>query len=685
MDKKKYTGRIRNKTILVFIVIFIGINCAVHLQTMNRINEEKLKATYTAEATVRRIEAQINKYLSKSDLLKQIIESGSTISDENFTELSGFMMADDDVIDVIELAKGGTVSSVYPLSGNEEAMGLDMFTDPDRKTSATIAKDSGEYTIAGPFQLVQGGEGALLFDPVYVKGENGQEEFWGFTILVIDWEKFIDEVELEEASYYYQVWKKNPVTGKKLTIAQCEKPVLDNALEVACEVPNDTWYFEICPKEGWYSKSQIWLNRLLGALLAVLIAILYWQRGMRSYKEARYAEEIKKSAEEAKAANTAKTGFLSRMSHDIRTPLNGIVGLLKIDAKHPEDREQVDKNREKMLIAANHLLALINDVLQMSKLESGEMVLAHDVVNLNELSQDILTIMEQRAAEAGVNIEYDRTSDKVEFPYVYASALHVRQLFLNVYGNCVKYNQIGGKVKIRLENLGLKDGIVTYRWIISDTGRGMSQEFLKHIFEPFAQEHTDARSVYNGTGLGMAIVNTLVHKMNGTIEVSSIEGKGSTFIITLPFEVTQEKKKVESLPAEETPSISGLNLLLAEDNELNAEIAEVLLKDEGAHITLVKDGQQAVGAFARSEPGTFDAILMDIMMPNMDGYQATKAIRALGIERSDAVTIPIIALSANAFVDDIQESLDSGMNDHISKPINMEELIDTITKYIKHD
>lgn len=681
MDKKKYTGRIRNKTILVFIVIFIGINCAVHLQTMNRINEEKLKATYTAEATVRRIEAQINKYLSKSDLLKQIIESGSTISDENFTELSGFMMADDDVIDVIELAKGGTVSSVYPLSGNEEAMGLDMFTDPDRKTSATIAKDSGEYTIAGPFQLVQGGEGALLFDPVYVKGENGQEEFWGFTILVIDWEKFIDEVELEEASYYYQVWKKNPVTGKKLTIAQCEKPVLDNALEVACEVPNDTWYFEICPKEGWYSKSQIWLNRLLGALLAVLIAILYWQRGMRSYKEARYAEEIKKSAEEAKAANTAKTGFLSRMSHDIRTPLNGIVGLLKIDAKHPEDREQVDKNREKMLIAANHLLALINDVLQMSKLESGEMVLAHDVVNLNELSQDILTIMEQRAAEAGVNIEYDRTSDKVEFPYVYASALHVRQLFLNVYGNCVKYNQIGGKVKIRLENLGLKDGIVTYRWIISDTGRGMSQEFLKHIFEPFAQEHTDARSVYNGTGLGMAIVNTLVHKMNGTIEVSSIEGKGSTFIITLPFEVTQEKKKVESLPAEETPSISGLNLLLAEDNELNAEIAEVLLKDEGAHITLVKDGQQAVGAFARSEPGTFDAILMDIMMPKIDGYTATRVIRSTN--RQDAKAIPIIAMTAHVFDEDVKQCLEAGMNAHLPKPLQMEKVVSTIARLCK--
>ena len=685
MDKKKYTGRIRNKAILVFIVVFIGINSVVHLQAMNRINEEKLKASYTAEATVRRIEAQLNKYLSKSDLLKQIIESGSTITDEDFTKLSGFMMADDDVIDAIELAKDGTVSSVYPLTENEEAIGLDMFTDPERQASAKIAKDSGKYTIAGPFQLVQGGYGALLFDPVYLKDDNGQEQFWGFTILVIDWEKFIGEVELdklEEASYHYQVWKKNPVSGKKITIAQCEKKVLDNSLEVACAVPNDTWYFEICPKEGWYSRSQLWINTLLGALLAVLIALLYWQYGIRRYKEERYAEEIKKSAEEAKAANTAKTGFLSRMSHDIRTPLNGIIGLLKIDAKHPDDREQVDKNRRKMLVAANHLLALINDVLQMSKLESGELILAHDVVDLYKLSQDVLTIMEQRAAEAGVNMEYDRSSDKVEYTWVYASALHVRQIFLNVYGNCVKYNQVGGKVKTRLENLGVKDGIVTYRWIISDTGRGMSKEFLQHIFEPFAQEHTDARSVYNGTGLGMAIVHTLVRKMNGTIEVSSIEGKGSTFIITLPFEVAKETEKAESLEADETPSICGLHLLLAEDNELNAEIAEVLLKDEGARITLVKDGQQVVDAFAGNKPGTFDAILMDIMMPNMDGISATKQIRAM--KRKDAREIPIIAMTANAFEEDARRCMEAGMNAHLPKPFQMEQVIEIIAKFCKN-
>ena len=246
----------------------------------------------------------------------------------------------------------------------------------------------------------------------------------------------------------------------------------------------------------------------------------------------------------------------------------------------------------------------------------------------------------------------------------------------------MKYNQVGGKVKIRLENLGLKDGIVTYRWIISDTGRGMSQEFLKHIFEPFAQEHTDARSVYNGTGLGMAIVNTLVHKMNGTIEVSSTEGKGSTFIITLPFEVAQEKKKVESLPEEETPSISGLSLLLAEDNELNAEIAEVLLKDEGAHITLVKDGQQAVDAFAGSEPGTFDAILMDIMMPNMDGITATKRIRAMN--RQDAKDIPIIAMTANAFEEDARRCMEAGMNAHLPKPFQMNKVIETIAEFCKN-
>lgn len=276
-----------------------------------------------------------------------------------------------------------------------------------------------------------------------------------------------------------------------------------------------------------------------------------YQREQMRMQE-RYAEELQnKNAQLEQAvqretkANAAKTNFLSRMTHDIRTPLNGIIGLLKIDEAHADDIALVNTNREKMLISANHLLSLINDMLQMSKLEDNEVELAHEVMDLKELTKEIVTIVGQRAAEAGVTMEYEQKRDQMAYPFVYGSPLHVRQLFLNIYGNGIKYNKVGGKVQTSFSYLGMKDGIVTYRWTIADTGIGMSQDFLTHIFEPFAQEHSDARSVYQGTGLGMAIVKNLVGKMNGTIEVSSKEGVGSTFVITLPFEVADEKDLVK--------------------------------------------------------------------------------------------------------------------------------------------
>lgn len=306
------------------------------------------------------------------------------------------------------------------------------------------------------------------------------------------------------------------------------------------------------------------------------------------------------------------------MSHDIRTPLNGIIGLLEIDEKHPDDKELIQRNRGKMLVAANHLLELINDVLQMSKMENGETVLSHEVMNLNDLFVEILAMMEQRAAEAGITLEYDKDSSKVKYPVVYGSPLHLRQLFLNIYGNCIKYNKVGGKVCTKFEYLGNKDGIVTYKWIISDTGIGMSQEFVEHIFEPFAQERTDARSVYNGTGLGMSIVKALIERLNGTIEVQSKEGEGSAFILTIPFEIAKEEDMIRTQTVTAEAGIEGLHLLLAEDNELNAEIAETLFQDEGATIVRVCDGQQAVRVFRENAPGTFDVILMDVMMPVMD-------------------------------------------------------------------
>ena len=392
-------------------------------------------------------------------------------------------------------------------------------------------------------------------------------------------------------------------------------------------------------------------------------------------------EQLSRAVEQADRANAAKTSFLSRMTHDIRTPLNGIIGLLEIDAAHPEDTALVNANREKMRVVANHLLALINDILQMSKLESGEVTLAHELVDLDRLTVDILTIVGDKAAESGVTLEYDKSSYPISTPWVYGSPVHLRQIFLNIYTNCIKYNRVGGKVTSRVENLGIKDFTVTYRWTITDTGIGMSREFLQHIFDPFAQERSDDRSIRQGTGLGMTIVKGLVEKMNGTIEIESREGEGSTFMITLPFEIAEAPAQIPEQSAQPEESIAGLHLLLAEDNALNAEIAKTLLEDAGAQVTVVTDGKQAVETLEGSEPGTFDGVLMDMMMPVMDGITATHAIRAL--PRSDLAAIPILAMTANAFAEDAQRCLDAGMNAHLAKPLEMQKVIRAIARFCR--
>ena len=387
--------------------------------------------------------------------------------------------------------------------------------------------------------------------------------------------------------------------------------------------------------------------------------------------------ELREAVFQAQKANAAKSSFLSRMSHDIRTPLNGIIGLIKINETHMDDRELVKTNQDKMLVSADHLLSLINDVLQMSKLEDENIEISHEPIDLGEISREVGTIISGRTAEAGIAFEIGK--QELPVSYVYGSPLHIRQIFLNIYGSCIKYNKPHGKVTTTLKCLGEKNGIVTYRWTISDTGIGMSEEFLKHIFEPFVQEHSDARTVYSGTGLGMSIVKKIIDRMNGTIVVTSKEGEGSTFVITLPFEIAE---KPEEIPAEMDGevNIAGLHLLLAEDNELNAEIARTLLEDEGAITTIVNDGQQAVDIFSRNKPGTFDAILMDIMMPEMDGLSATKAIRAL--DREDAKTIPIIAMTANAFDEDEKKCMEAGMNAHLVKPLDIQKMKEAVCRYL---
>ena len=380
-------------------------------------------------------------------------------------------------------------------------------------------------------------------------------------------------------------------------------------------------------------------------------------------------------------ANQAKAAFLSRMSHDIRTPLNAIIGLLKIDQKHLEEPSLLRENHDKMLVSADHLLSLIDDVLQMSKLEDQNVALAHEPVDLLGLLDSVEAEVREHAASEGITVHTG--TQQLPVQYVYGSASHLRQIFLNLYSNCIKYNKTGGEIRTRLEVLDQAQDKVVYRWTISDTGVGMSEKFIKEIYEPFVQEHTDARTDYQGTGLGMAIVRRIVEKMNGEIETISEQGVGTTFTVTIPFQPAPDPSRSAQLSETAAAATEGLRLLLVEDNELNAEIAKTLLEDEGCTVTVVYDGQQAVKLFGETEPGTFDAILMDVMMPVMDGYGATRAIRAM--QRPDAAMIPIIALTANAFVEDAIACREAGMDAHVAKPFNVRVLLKTVLDLLERN
>ncbi len=392
-------------------------------------------------------------------------------------------------------------------------------------------------------------------------------------------------------------------------------------------------------------------------------------------EESAHMAELLAAKRAAEHANVAKTNFLSRMSHDIRTPLNGIIGLLQINQAHADDIELVRENQEKMRVAADHLLSLVNDVLQMNKLDDDSIELAFEPADLNEISSSITVIIDNKASEEGVTLVAGKRDMPVR--YVYTSPLHLRQIFLNIYSNCIKYNKPGGSVTTTTECVSCDDKQVVYRWTISDTGIGMSEEFLQRIFDPFVQEGDDpVRTHAQGAGLGMSIVKRLVEKMDGTITVTSVKGEGSTFVLEIPFAVAPKIAGDSEAPAVER-SIAGLHILLAEDNELNTEIAKILIEDHGGSVVTVGDGAAALERFCAEPAGTFDAILMDVMMPVMDGFQATAAIRASG--QPDAASVPIIAVTANAFVEDEQHCLEAGMNGHLAKPIDIDRLIQVVS------
>ena len=420
-----------------------------------------------------------------------------------------------------------------------------------------------------------------------------------------------------------------------------------------------------------------------GAVLLLICLYTYYVYQKSKAEEQKQKQLLMTAAEEADAANKAKSAFLLSISHDIRTPMNAIIGFTNI-ALHQNMVSDIHDSLKKVQQSSNHLLSLLNDVLDFTRIESGKVTISPEPMDITQLTDNVQAIMNGLLYNRDLKFEVHREIPKNL--YVLADVVRIREVLVNLLGNAVKFTKDGGAITLDISSYpGADEKHIITRYVVRDNGIGMSEEFQKKLFDPFSQEDVaNARTQYKGTGLGMAITKKYVDMMDGSIAVESKKGVGATFTVEIPLELPEQV-----IPSEQKQhlhrDLTGIHVLMAEDNDLNAELATIILEDAGMTVTRASDGKEVVDLFKNNPRGTYDLILMDIMMPNMDGHQAAKAIRALGIERSDAVTIPIIALSANAFIDDIQESLDSGMNDHISKPINIEELIDTITKYIKRD
>ena len=399
-------------------------------------------------------------------------------------------------------------------------------------------------------------------------------------------------------------------------------------------------------------------------------------------KDEKYKSELLIAAKKAEAANEAKTEFLQRMSHDIRTPINGICGLVNMADHYADDTEKQTEYRTKVKEASNLLLELVNEILDMSKLESDEVVLEEIPFNLSSISGEVFIVIEQMAAEQNIRIMWEKK--EITHRDLIGSPGYVKRVMMNILSNAVKYNRENGQIYIScMEIPSEQPEMTTMEFVCRDTGIGMTEEFQKCVFEPFAQEHTGSRAKFTGTGLGLSISRKLVEKMGGTITFESEKDVGTTFVIRVPFKIDPDADKREEQKDVSEKSIKGLHILLAEDNELNMEIAEFVLQNEGAGVTKAWDGQEAVELFRNSEPGEFDVILMDIMMPVMNGYETTKMIRSL--DREDAKAIPIIAMTANAFTEDRIRAKEAGMDEHVAKPVDVELLIKVIHKLVKYN
>lgn len=661
-----YNETMKNKYVVYrilisFVLVSVLTNMACLFIRNSVIQQEKLKAEYTVNSTINRVEIKLESYIEKVGFLKKTIEAGIDLDDAYFESVASRLYGDDPAVKTIELAPKGIIQNAYPFKENQKAIGMNMLAEHERKEAATLAKDTRKYTLEGPYDLKQGGKGALLYDPIYVN-----EEFWGFSILVIDWDAFLDEIhlsDLKKASYDFVIWKTDRVTKKKIIISQSSKNIDPNTLLIKCKLPNNKWNFEIVPKQGWINTYVMISLAVASILIDFLVTAAIAQFEIRHRKDLEYASQIEWQAKKAQEASAAKSRFLFSMSHDIRTPMNAIMGYTELMEKNIGNAEKEKDYLAKIHSSSKFLLDLINSILEMARIESGKETLNIKACNIFDVLDSLNSVFEKLAHEKG--LEYQCTT-KIQHPYVYCDQIKFEEILLNVIGNSVKYTK-NGNISIHVEEV--ETG--SFQYIIQDTGIGMSETYLPHAFEDFSREKSGTQTSIKGTGLGLSIVKSLVELMHGTIEISSQVNQGTTTRMKFHFEVASENE-LENNQETNIIDLKGKHILLAEDNDLNAEIAMTLLSDYGMIVDHVSDGFACV---KKVKENKYDLILMDIQMPNMDGYQATQKIR----EFSD---IPIVAMTANAFEEDKQKALSIGMNGHIAKPIDMDKVISTLSKVL---
>ena len=666
--------------LLIFMITLL-LGC---ITIWNLEKEKKTAAAYTAQSTVRRVNAQLNQYVELSEFLGNVVLAGYNLDQTTFSELAEMLPNKNGIVKAFELAPDGVVTDVFPKQGNEKAFGINMLTDHERKEDANRAKETGNYTLGGPYELKQGGTGTLLFHPVYKSDPTDNDSFWGFVIMVIDWDKFIDEIgvdRLSEASYCYEIWTTDETTGNRFVLTQSQEHIPANSLTVECEIPNYTWYVDIIPEAGWTSIYQWMIVIACSCITALMGATIFNQLRSKKYREKQYAAELKKSAEQAKKASEAKTRFLFNMSHDIRTPMNAIIGFSDLLEKNLKNEEKVREYLKKIKSSGNFLMTIINQVLEMARIESGTAILKTEAANLSELFYSVNTVLESDIQMKGIHCSIDTN---VQHKYAVCDKTKLQEIYLNIMSNAIKYTPDGHSIHVTINETEFDDKKAQYVFVCEDTGIGMAPEYLPHIFDEFSREHTTTENKVSGTGLGLSIVKSFVELMNGKIHVESELGKGTKFTVEIPLELASEEdvcKKELPDQAFRTDKNIGKRILLAEDNELNAEIAMELLKEEGFLIDWVKDGQECFDKLEESDDGYYDLILMDIQMPILNGYDATAKIRQM--ENQKKAATPIVAMTANSFDEDIERTKKAGMNGFIAKPLDSEKMFTILKQNIE--